>query len=301
MLDAYEMKHGLVDDRSVYLHDDFVVPVELRQTLGARPSRLHSGLFGSLSRSRTLLTLSTQNSRGDNFHSSVPDLSRSSVPSTPTSSRMTITNSVESVLEENEQPPPPPPPHMPTTIPRAQRIHKTGPHTYIYSDPSVEFRRKSEQDIKVVNRANGTTSAGPTVYTTTPSHYRNNSDSGSSPKRMIPFRVQLKKPTNIIEGMTNRSSSSIQKTAIFQRDSPLSSSSLHNIHTLDTLPTTSESTSKWGNVRNSNSFSSDFNVGSLAKYTIPRPSLTATTNGVSLTPSDTTVIFMNKDSNDSAA
>lgn len=299
MVDAYEMKHGLVDDRSVFLHDDFVVPVELRQTMGARPSRLHSGLFGSLSRSRTLLTLSTQNSRGDNFHSSVPDLSRSSVPSTPTSSRMTITNSVESVLEENEQPPPP---HISTTIPRAQRIHKTGPHTYIYSDTSVELRRKSEQDIKVINRSNGTTSAGPTVYTTTPSHYRNNSDSGNSPKRMIPFRVQLKKPNNIIEGMTNRSSSSsTQKTTMFARDSPLSSSSLHNIHTLDTFPTTTEATSKWGNVRNSNSFSSDFNVGSLAKYTIPRPSLTATANGVSLAPSDTTVIFMGKDSNDSAA
>lgn len=296
MVDAYEMKHGLVDDRSVYLHDDFVVPVELRQTMGARPSRLHSSLFGSLSRSRTLLTLSTQNSRGDNFRSSVPDLSRSSVPSTPTSSRMTIANSVESVLEENDQPPP----HMPTTIPRAQKIHKTGPHTYIYSDPSIEFRRKSEQDIKVINRGNGTASVGPKVYTTTPSHYRNNSDSDSSPQRMIPFRVQLKKPNNIIEGLTNRSSS-IQKPSIVLRDSPLSSSSLHNIHTLDTLPTTSEATSKWGNVRNSNSFSSDFNVGSLAKYTIPRPSLMATTNGVSLQPSDTTVIFMNKDSNDSAA
>lgn len=298
------MKHGLFDDRSVFLHDDFVVPVELRQTMGARPSRLHSGLFGSLSRSRTLLTLSTQNSRGDNFHSSVPDLSRSSVPSTPTSSRMTIANSVESVLEENEQPPPPPP-HMSTTIPRAQRIHKTGPHTYIYSDPSVEYRRKSEQDIKVVNRANGTASStGPTVYTTTPSHYRNNSDSGGSPKRMIPFRVQLKKPSNIIEGMTNRSSSSSnQKTSMLPRDSPLSSSSLHNIHTLDALPTSSspETISKWGNVRNSNSFSSDFNVGSLSKYTIPRPSLAATTNGVSLAPSDATVIFMGKDSNDSAA
>lgn len=256
MVDAYEKKHGIVEDRTQF-DGEIVVPPHLRHMthmLGSRPMRLHGGLLGSLSRSRTFLTLPT-NSR-DNLHSSVPDLSRNSLPNTPNSNvhRMILANSVESVIEEASDQ------HNKNSSSRLKRI---GPLNLLFSHSpdKVELRRKSEQDIKTIR---STKSAAPIVYTTTPSHYRNNSD---SMKHIIPFRVQTtKKPNSIFDGMVNRSSQ--QKTQIMKQDA-LASSSLHNISTLGT-----SNTSKWGPIRNSNSFSSDFNVNSLAtRYTIPRPLL----------------------------
>lgn len=74
MVDAYEQIHGPVDDRSIF-DGEIIVPPHLRNMslTNLRPNRLHSGLLGSLSRSRTFLTMPT-NSR-HTFHGSVPNLS----------------------------------------------------------------------------------------------------------------------------------------------------------------------------------------------------------------------------------
>src|SRR5262249_25386177 len=145
------------------------------------------------SRSRTFLTLSS-NSR-ENLHSSVPDLSRS-VPSTPNQKpRLTLTNSVESVLEETENP---------------KKVQTKTAVKYIFSN-NVELRRKSEQDsLQILRNRNtvstphvATTKKPSVVYTTTPSHHRHTSEPMN---RLLPVRAQLKKPTTIIEGITNRNS-----------------------------------------------------------------------------------------------
>lgn len=254
MVDDYERKHGQVEDRSIF-DGEIVVPPHLRNmthTLGSRP-RLHGGLLGNLSRSRTFLTLSSPSH--ENLHSSVPDLSRS-VPTTPSQkSRLTLANSVESVLEETENP---------------KKVQTKTGVKYIFSNNGVELRRKSEQDnlqvlrnrntVNATNGANNKKSA--VVYTTTPSHHRHTSEPMS---RLIPVRAQLKKPATIIEGITNRSSV-LSNNVPHKNESQLSSASMHNISTLDNPP------SKWGNVRNSASFSAD--ISALAKYSIPRVSLT---------------------------
>lgn len=75
MIDAYEQKHGPVDDRSIF-DGEIIVPQHLRNVSinSLKTSRLHGGsLFGSLSRSRTFLNLSA-NAR-HSYHGSVPDLS----------------------------------------------------------------------------------------------------------------------------------------------------------------------------------------------------------------------------------
>lgn len=267
MVDDYERKHGEVEDRSIF-DGEIVVPPHLRNmthTLGSRPLRLHGGLLGNLSRSRTFLSLSS-NSR-ENLHSSVPDLSRS-VPSTPSQkSRLTLANSVESVLEETENP---------------KKVQTKTSVNYIFSNNGVELRRKSEQDnLQILRNRNNVNSAhvntskkSSVVYTTTPSHHRHTSEPMN---RLFPMRAQLKKPATIIEGITNRTSVSNNQNNLPNKiESQLSSSSMHNISTMDNH-------SKWGNVRNSNSFSADLSVGSLSKYTIPRVSLTNnSTQGVVL-------------------
>lgn len=75
MIDGYEQKHGPVDDRSIF-DGEIIVPPHLRNMsiTSLRAHRLHGGLFGSLSRSRTFLNIS-QNAR-HTLHGSVPDLSR---------------------------------------------------------------------------------------------------------------------------------------------------------------------------------------------------------------------------------
>lgn len=74
MIDAYEQKHGPVDDRSIF-DGEIIVPLHLRNISinSLKSSRLHGSLFGSLSRSRTFLNL-TANAR-HSYHGSVPDLS----------------------------------------------------------------------------------------------------------------------------------------------------------------------------------------------------------------------------------
>lgn len=78
MIDAYEQKHGPVEDRSIF-SGDIVVPPHLRNIslANARSNRLHGSLLGSLSRSRTFLSLSS--TPRQSFCGSVPDLSRNSL------------------------------------------------------------------------------------------------------------------------------------------------------------------------------------------------------------------------------
>lgn len=75
MIDAFEQKHGPVEDRSIF-DGEIIVPPHLRNMslTSLRANRLHGSLFGSLSRSRTFLNI-TQNAR-HTFHGSVPDLNR---------------------------------------------------------------------------------------------------------------------------------------------------------------------------------------------------------------------------------
>lgn len=77
MVDGYEQKHGPVDDRSEF-DGEIVVPPHLRNISisSLRSSRMHGGLFGSLSRSRTFVNIAG-NAR-HTFHGSVPDLARHS-------------------------------------------------------------------------------------------------------------------------------------------------------------------------------------------------------------------------------
>lgn len=91
MIDAYEQKHGPVDDRSIF-SGDIVVPPHLRNIslVNSRPNRLHGGLLGSLSRSRTFLSLSS-NPR-QSFCGSVPDLSRTNGSSSSSSSSPYFSN-----------------------------------------------------------------------------------------------------------------------------------------------------------------------------------------------------------------
>lgn len=75
MIDAYEQKHGPVEDRSEF-DGEITVPIHLRNIslTNMKMNRLHSGLFGSLSRSRTLLTFA--NDSRHTYHGSVPNLNQ---------------------------------------------------------------------------------------------------------------------------------------------------------------------------------------------------------------------------------
>ena len=83
MIDDYEQKYDIVVDRSEF-EGEIVVPQHLRKSGGGfQYNRISGGgLLGSLTRSRTLLTMSGGPSGGGNLvHGSVPDLSRSSISS----------------------------------------------------------------------------------------------------------------------------------------------------------------------------------------------------------------------------
>lgn len=297
MIDAHEDTFGPVPDRSIF-DGEIVVPPHLRNmsaTLGNRSSRL----LGSLNRSRTFLTLPTRNSP---MHGSTPDLSRS-LPSTPNviKQRITLADSmVPAVLEEDDR--------------------HTSPQQLI-REAALTLRRKSDHDVSSKVQLRSGAKPPPTVYTTTPSLYRNQSDAPTTlPKRsstsrngatVLPFRVSIKKPI----GNTANTTSNPMKSFFARKESPLISSSLHNIHTapadadladpVDAAAAVSSpspaSRSKWGNVRNSNSFSNDFNVGALStKYTIPRPHLVPVAlNGDAL--SDQQIILKALGAEDSAA
>lgn len=266
MVDAYEMKHGIVDDRSVF-DGEYVVPQHMRNSF-ALP-RMHGGLLSSLSRSRTFLSIPNNHRNG--IHSSVPDLStsRNSMPNTPTNAsaakRMNFFNnsSVESVVEESaainggdddgcvE---------TITTLPRVRHHHNND-----------EMRRNSEQLYRKPALTTTTTAASPLRTMTPPSG------------RIFPFRVGLKKsilqknnssdtllsPNNLPKPRNNGvSGSSAKQMDVLSTN--LLSHSMQNIHSAVAVESTTAG-SKWGSSRISGSFSSDLNV--ISKYTIPRPSL----------------------------
>lgn len=295
MIDTFEANYGPVPDRSIF-DGEIVVPPHLRNmsaTLGNRSSRL----LGSLNRSRTFLTLPT-NGRQSQMHGSTPDLSRS-LPSTPNVAKqcITLTDSGDSVVLEEDD------------LRKSPQLRRAA---------GLELRRKSAHDVSKVQIRSTGGKPTPTVYTTTPSHYRNTSDTPTTlPKRntssvnvqpVSSFRVAIKKP------IVNTHSINPMKSFFTRKESPLLSSSLHNIHTVppldndnmateraDSTSSPSASRSKWGNVRNSNSFSNDFNVGSLStRYTIPRPHLgPIALNGETLT--DQQIILKSLGTEDSAA
>lgn len=285
MIDGHEAIFGPVADRSIF-DGEIVVPPHLRNmsaTLGNRSSRL----LGSLNRSRTFLTLPT-NGRQSYIHGSVPDLSRSVSANTPTTTKKQLNESVDSVVELEED--------ASNRSPLPSRITKDG----------VELRRKSEQDVhRILLPVAG---HKPSVFTTTPSHYRNNSSGSNLPLQhssvtVLPFRVQHQQPQSKKSSLT----SSIPLKSFFRKESPLITSSQQNISTYQPAdqPPSPSTPSKWGNVRNSNSFSNDFNVASLStKYTIPRPHLVPvalTEDGGQTIVSDQQIILNRMGTDDSAA
>uniref|UniRef100_A0A1B0GI43 Putative serine/threonine-protein kinase 10 isoform x3 n=1 Tax=Lutzomyia longipalpis TaxID=7200 RepID=A0A1B0GI43_LUTLO len=260
MIDEYEKKHNVVTDRAEF-DGDIVVPAHLRNNtlLNSRPMRLHGGILGSLTRSRTLLSLS--HSSRDSMHGSVPDLSRS-VPNTPHIShqKLSLANSVDSVLEESstdavaatsgsqtlpvkKKPPPP--------VARGQSVATS---KYVFTNEGVQLRRASseEQPKRIPGAKNLSQQIGRSIASLPPIHHhhhhhhqqhhpqqqqgRSNGSSsigGGDVHLMARYatshhearRMPVKKPSNLMEAMTNRSkmhqsssSTSIERITLVTKD-----------------------------------------------------------------------------------
>ncbi|XP_055595563.1 STE20-like serine/threonine-protein kinase isoform X3 [Uranotaenia lowii] len=247
-LDQYEHKWGPVDRRE--FDGEFVVPPEIRNrtnSLNTRSLRLHGGLL-SISRSRTFLSLPVANGR-NSIHSSVPDLSRS-LPNTPnTAHKLAVASSYDSVLEENENE---------NLAPyQAGPIEGQSAIKYVFTDDGVHLRRKSEDllsgkrtKLPVKNKNYRENGAGSRYVPSMPplqNHSRQNSEPSN---RIIPIRVNpVKKPGNIFEAMTNRTTISGGATT----------------YGGGTMPRTSNS--GWGNSRlGANNCSSDANINKLTTF-----------------------------------
>ncbi|XP_055692600.1 STE20-like serine/threonine-protein kinase isoform X1 [Lutzomyia longipalpis] len=307
MIDEYEKKHNVVTDRAEF-DGDIVVPAHLRNNtlLNSRPMRLHGGILGSLTRSRTLLSLS--HSSRDSMHGSVPDLSRS-VPNTPHIShqKLSLANSVDSVLEESstdgvvaatsgsqtlpvkKKPPPP--------VARGQSVATS---KYVFTNEGVQLRRASseEQPKRIPGAKNLSQQIGRSIASLPPIHHhhhhhhpqqqqqgRSNGSSsigGGDVHLMARYsshhearRMPVKKPSNLMEAMTNRSkmhqsssSTSIERITLVTKD---------RIGVEMVSDGGDGGFSKWGNVRGTNSFSGHDSpvVASTPRYSIPRVSLTS--------------------------
>jgi hypothetical protein len=304
LIDELEAKHGPVD-RSEF-DGEFVVPPEIRNRANSLNSRrLHGGLL-NISRSRTFLTLPINNSRST-IHGSVPDLSRS-VPNTPnTNHKLSLASSYDSVLEEVE------PLENGTSPTKGSGGEKSVPKIknpppppsaieYVFTSDGVQLRRKSEDILSrsslsrvpenkvqysVMNNPvrRSPLNARPAVASLPPPSPLHVRQSSEPMNRLIPVRAHLRKPVNMIDGMTNRGQvSSFLGSAKVPPPTPQrnsSSSSLYNIHALaeqrgdanGITAAASLSPSRWGNVRGSNSFSSNLSVNNISTYTIPRVSL----------------------------
>lgn len=155
MIDEHEKVYGPVPDRKMF-EGEIVVPEHLRNTnliSSYRSSRLAGGFLGSLTRSRTFLTLSTPLSQ-NNFRGSAPDLSRS-VPNTPHSrhkiSMLGASSSVHSVIEESPKHKSPSSalgnngrslyPMSTNSLPRQKQRTVI---KYVFTNDGVEMRRKSD-------------------------------------------------------------------------------------------------------------------------------------------------------------
>lgn len=154
MIDAYEQKHGPVEDRSIF-SGDIVVPPHLRNIslVNARSNRLHGGLFGSLSRSRTFLSLSSDTR--PSLCGSVPDLSRNSINGSDMASLRSATflrrddasrMKTSSSLSSSAGPPPPPPPPPSALLGGYMANRNTMPpiRQLLGKTDDIELRNKSQ-------------------------------------------------------------------------------------------------------------------------------------------------------------
>lgn len=249
MVDEYELKYGPVDDRSIF-NGEIIVPPHLKNQTNNRSTRIHGGLLGSLNRSRTFLNLPTNlNSRDSLIHGSVPDLSRS-VPNTPNSNHKSQPDfSIENIDED-------------------EKVVSNLKLSFNGRIKQMTGSRRGSDDLPPSGHRNSKNIViGSTGRMSTTNHHnRNNSEPNN---KYVAMRGQIKKPTTIFEGISNRNSQNYDKTKRL-------SASLHNIHKLNQTEKTQEkiqSPSKWGDIRGSNAYSEGFSVGSLSTYTIPRASL----------------------------
>ncbi|XP_055855630.1 serine/threonine-protein kinase 10 isoform X2 [Episyrphus balteatus] len=303
MVDMYEQKHGPVPERSIF-DGEIEVPVHLRNK---SLSLSRGGFLGSLTRSRTFLSLSSDfSSRG--FRGSAPDLSRS-MPNTPITGTKQPNNhrvlmptmSVESVIEESSSPQ-----HSISSSAsgNVSKIYIRDPYSSNNNNTegtSVEIRRKedtllprlsstlpnkkyprysNESHITRVTLGGNSAPRSPVDETPTLTTFRPTSVDTSS---IVVDR--FKKPSNNVllpktkENILHSSSSfAIKRPSIVSpRSSITSAQSMHNIYeaSASTSPTSSLSTlkSNWGPVRGSNSFADGVSLSSLSSYTIPRVSL----------------------------
>lgn len=239
-LDDYEQRYGPTDRTD--FDGEFFVPVEIRNRIinSSKGSlRIHGGLL-TISRSRTFLSLSSNNR--SSIHNSTPDLSRS-VPNTPGSNhKLSLTSSYDSVLEENEEDG-----MMVFKKASANDSKAKGKHVkQIFSNSSkdVTKRRKSEDLLE----SSQISSEVPSLIAVQKQqqHVRITSDHAY---RLIP---RVKQPVNEITENFNIASQTSKSRNETGSDS--------------SIP-------KWGNIRGSNSFATDMNISSLSTYTIPRVSL----------------------------
>lgn len=287
MVDAYEQIHGPVDDRSIF-DGEIVVPPHLRN-LSLINSR-HSGLFGSLSRSRTFLPISN-NSR-HTFHSSVPDLSHNTSNGTQVNNHNSIqinsiNNSTPSLIGNGQN----------GDQSNASEKDNFDETVMPYANQSlrslneIELRRKSEdQSILFISQSrqlvNSTKTIKPIVYTTKPSDFKRN----DRYKSMEPNSDNYSYMTLIQTNIHSRSNSYLNRS--FNRSpmrtiSPLcATSSLHNINMTDSsssetilstasppvmLPLLTTTTGTFHS--NKKHFAGELSLNNLTKFTIPRVSL----------------------------
>lgn len=253
MVDVYEIKNGPVDDRSIF-DGEIIVPPHLKNTtIYTRSTRIHGGLLGSLNRSRTFLNLPTNlNSRESLIHGSVPDLSRS-VPNTPNTNHKSHPDfTIENIGEEK--------------VVSNLKLSFNGRVKQMAGGSSSRNSRRGSDDLPPTGHRssrNNIIGISGKMSSTNHHHNRNNSEPNN---KYIPNRTQIKKPTTIFEGISNRNYDKTKRL----------STSLHNIHKLnqtEKIPEKIQSPSKWGDVRGSNAYSEGFSVGSISTYTIPRASL----------------------------
>lgn len=243
-IEKYESEYGPCDRTE--FDGEFVVPIEIRNRVNSKGSLRISGGLLTLSRSRTLFTL-TSNSKSS-IHSSTPDLSRS-ISHTPSSShKLSLTSSYDSVLEENEE-------DGVIVIKKGaaskEKSNKNSQHVqHIFENPPV--RRKSEDFLDSRPR-NGNPMKAVEIQQ---KHVRQSSDQAY---RLIP---RVKNTTN---DNSRKQSIEIRESSTFS----VNTSAKHSTASLDseTIYT------RWGYHRGSNSFANDMSVSSLSSYSIPRVSL----------------------------
>lgn len=246
-IDNYEREYGPCDRTE--FDGEFVIPAEIRNRVNSKGSLRISGGLLTLSRSRTLFTL-TSNSKSS-IHNSTPDLSRS-ISRTPTSShKLSLTSSYDSVLEENEEDGVI---VIKKGVPNKEKSAKNIKHVqHIFDNPPP--RRKSEDFLDSRPR-NGNTMKAVEMQQ---KHVRQSSDQAY---RLIP---RVKNPP-----IENSRKSSVQSVELKESSTfSVNTSAKHSTASLDseTIYT------RWGYHRGSNSFAADLNVSSLSSYSIPRVSL----------------------------